>query len=116
MQQLPTIRSIFQVMVAKIGVLQSHDLPNFSALALVWDTTYNEDILYLGMNYGIYYLRDNETTWTSYDTGLPNVQVRELEINTADNKCMLPPTDVDFGVLTCLILKLWARMIYKYQI
>ena len=38
------------------------------------------------MNYGIYYLRANETTWTSYNTGLPNVEIRELEINTADNK------------------------------
>jgi photosystem II stability/assembly factor-like uncharacterized protein len=64
----------------------THDLPNFSALALVWDTTYEEDILYLGMNYGMYYLRNNDTSWTSYDTGLPNVQIRELEINTADNK------------------------------
>ena len=63
-----------------------HDLPNFSALALVWDTTFGEDILYLGMNYGIYYLENNETTWTPYHTGLPNVQIRELEINTADNK------------------------------
>ena len=62
------------------------DLPNFSALALVWDTTYGEDILYLGMNYGIYYLKNNETTWTSYNTGLPNVKIRELEVNTADNK------------------------------
>ena len=66
--------------------LAMYDLPNFSALALVWDTIYNEDILYLGMNYGIYYLRDNETTWASYSTGLPNVQISELEINTADNK------------------------------
>lgn len=63
-----------------------HDLPNFSALALVWDSTYGEDILYLGMNYGIYYLENNQTTWNPYNTGLPNVQVTELEINTADNK------------------------------
>ena len=66
--------------------IATHDLPNFGALALVWDTTYEEDILYLGMNYGIYYLRANETIWTPYNTGLPNVQVNELEINTADNK------------------------------
>jgi photosystem II stability/assembly factor-like uncharacterized protein len=64
----------------------TYDLPSFSALALVWDITYGEDVLYLGMNYGIYYLRANETTWTPYDTALPNVQIRELEINTADNK------------------------------
>lgn len=62
------------------------DLPNFAALALVWDTTFNEDILYLGMNYGIYYLRKDETSWTSYNSDLPNVIVNELEINTANNK------------------------------
>ena len=66
--------------------IATYDLPNFSALTLVWDTTYEEDILYLGMNYGIYYLRNNETSWTPFNTGLPNVQVNELEINTADNK------------------------------
>jgi len=66
--------------------IATHDLPNFIALALEWDTTYEEDILYLGMNYGIYYLRNNETSWTPFNTGLPNVQVNELEINTADNK------------------------------
>ena len=62
------------------------DLPNFAALALVWDTTYNEDILYVGMNYGIYYLRENTTSWMPYNTGLPNVRVNELEINSADKK------------------------------
>ena len=66
--------------------IATHDLPNFIALALEWDTTYEEDILYLGMNYGIYYLRNSETSWTPFNTGLPNVQVNELEINTADNK------------------------------
>jgi len=67
-------------------VSKLHDLPNFSALALVWDTTYDEDILYLGMNYGVYYLRDNDTSWSSYDVNLPNVQVNEFEINEADSK------------------------------
>lgn len=63
-----------------------YDLPSFAALALVWDTTYDEDILYLGMNYGAYYLRANETTWTTYNSDLPNVQINELEVNSADNK------------------------------
>ena len=55
-------------------------------MALVWDTTDDEDILYLGMNYGAYYLRANETTWTTYNSDLPNVQINELEVNSADNK------------------------------
>lgn len=62
------------------------DLPDFSALALVWDTTFNEDILYLGMNYGVYYLRADATAWQPYATALPKVRVNELEINTAENK------------------------------
>ena len=63
-----------------------HDLLSFAALAVVWDTTYNEDILYIGMNYGVYYLRENTTSWTAYTTGLPNVSISELEVNFADKK------------------------------
>jgi hypothetical protein len=63
-----------------------YNLPDFSALALVWDASSGEDILYLGMNYGVYYLSENAVSWSSYDMSLPNVQVNELEINTADNK------------------------------
>lgn len=63
-----------------------YDLPNFDALALVWDTTFGEDVLYLGMNYGVYYLLENVTTWASYSTALPNVIINELEVNTADDK------------------------------
>ena len=66
-------------------VSKLYDLPDFSALALVWDVTYGENILYLGMNYGVYYLRDKDLSWSSYDVNLPNVQVNELEINTADS-------------------------------
>ncbi|MGB0770535.1 MAG: VPS10 domain-containing protein, partial [Flavobacteriaceae bacterium] len=63
-----------------------YDLPDFSALALVWDTTFGEDVLYLGMNYGVYYLLENTTSWEPYSTALPNVIVNELEVNTADDK------------------------------
>jgi len=63
-----------------------NDLPNFSALALVWSHNGN-DGLYLGMNYGVYYI-DNTTSnsWNPFSNNLPNVQISELEINTADNK------------------------------
>ena len=63
-----------------------YDLPDFSALALVWDTTFSEDVLYLGMNYGVYYLIENTTSWEPYSTALPNVIINELEVNNADNK------------------------------
>ena len=63
-----------------------YDLPDFSALTLVWDTTFGTDVLYLGMNYGVYYLLANDTAWVPFNVGLPNVIVNELEVNTADDK------------------------------
>lgn len=62
------------------------DLPDFSARALVWHDN-GEDGLYLGMNYGVYYI-DNTTgnSWQPFSNNLPNVIISELEINTANNK------------------------------
>lgn len=60
-------------------------LPNFSALAVVWDDN-GANGLYLGMNYGIYYIDDTLTEWQPYNTNLPNVIVNELEINQEDGK------------------------------
>lgn len=56
------------------------NLPNFSALALVWDQN-PDTTLYLGMNYGIYYIHLHEDEWTTYNTNLPNVIINELEIH-----------------------------------
>ena len=63
-----------------------YDLPDFSARALVWQDN-GDDGLYLGMNYGVYYI-DNTTgnSWQPFSNNLPNVIISELEINTADNK------------------------------
>ena len=62
------------------------DLPNFSASALVWQNN-SEDGLYLGMNYGVYYI-DNTTSnsWEPFSNNLPNVRISELEINSITNK------------------------------
>ena len=62
------------------------DLPNFSASALVWQNN-AEDGLYLGMNYGVYYI-DNTTSnsWEPFSNNLPNVRISELEINSVTNK------------------------------
>ncbi|RFN57611.1 T9SS type A sorting domain-containing protein [Marixanthomonas ophiurae] len=56
------------------------NLPNFSALSVVWDDN-GADGLYLGMNYGIYYIDNGLTEWQPYSNNIPNVQVNELEIN-----------------------------------
>ncbi|MDP2687682.1 MAG: T9SS type A sorting domain-containing protein [Aequorivita sp.] len=60
------------------------NLPNFSALAIVWDNN-GEDGLYLGMNYGIYYIDNTFTDWQPFSNLLPNVIVNELEINNTTN-------------------------------
>ena len=59
------------------------NLPNFSALALVWDDN-TEDGLYLGMDYGIWYIDNTFANWQPFSNNLPNVIINELEVNTVD--------------------------------
>ena len=62
------------------------DLPNFSARALVWQNN-GHDGLYLGMNYGVYYIDDTlSNSWQPFSNNLPNVNLSELEINTVTEK------------------------------
>jgi len=61
------------------------NLPNFSARALVWGINDN-DGLYLGMNYGVFYINNTFSEWQPFSNNLPNVIISELEINSADNK------------------------------
>lgn len=60
------------------------NLPAFSALALIWDDNGKEG-LYLGMDYGIYYIDNTFSEWQPYHNLLPNVIVSELEINNETN-------------------------------
>ncbi|WP_347374828.1 T9SS type A sorting domain-containing protein [Aequorivita sp. Q41] len=60
------------------------NLPNFTALALTWDDNGKEG-LYLGMDYGIYYIDNTYTDWQPYSNLLPNVIINELEINNTTN-------------------------------
>ena len=61
------------------------NLPNFSALSVLWDDN-GADGLYVGMNYGIYYIDDTFSEWQPFYNNLPNVIINELEINQADGK------------------------------
>lgn len=61
------------------------NLPNFQALALVWQNN-GYDGLYVGMNYGIYYIDNTTSEWHVFNNNLPNVIINELEINYAENK------------------------------
>lgn len=59
------------------------NLPDFSALAILWDNN-GEDGLYVGMDYGIYYIDNRFDEWQPYNNMLPNVMINELEINKAN--------------------------------
>lgn len=56
------------------------NLPNFSALAVIWDENGKEG-LYLGMDYGIYYIDNTFSDWQPYNNLLPNVMINEFDIN-----------------------------------
>ncbi len=63
----------------------SGSLPNLPVNCIVYQTGSN-DALYVGNDIGVYY-RDNATgDWAAFDTGLPNVEVNELDIYYAGNK------------------------------
>ncbi len=65
---------------------ESHslNLPDFSALTVVWHDN-GADGLYVGMDYGIYYIDKGLIEWQPFSNNLPNVIINELEIHV-DNQ------------------------------
>lgn len=45
--------------------------------------------LYLGTNLGVYHINDTMTQWETYANNLPNVAIRDLEININDKKVIV---------------------------
>lgn len=62
----------------------SGNLPNIPANCIVYQPGTN-DLVYVGMDIGIYYRSNTSTSWTLYNTGLPNVPVSDLEITAVNN-------------------------------
>lgn len=85
---LATTNANSPVLISKDGGLSWNNykinLPNFSALALIWDDN-NKDGLYLGMDYGIFYIDNTFSEWQPYNNLLPNVIINELDINNETN-------------------------------
>lgn len=63
----------------------SLDLPNIPVNCVVSQTGTNDGV-YIGTDLGVYYTDNNLTQWMPYSNGLPNVIVRELEIQYSSNK------------------------------
>jgi photosystem II stability/assembly factor-like uncharacterized protein len=57
----------------------SGTLPNIPANCITYQNN-SQDALYLGTEFGVYYRDATMSDWISYNTGLPNVIIDELEI------------------------------------
>ncbi len=63
----------------------TNNLPDLTAeCVLIDDTPLNG--IYVGMDKGVYYTNDNLSQWEGFMDGLPNVNVRELEIQYSARK------------------------------
>jgi photosystem II stability/assembly factor-like uncharacterized protein len=60
----------------------SYNLPNIPANCSVYLPGSN-DAVYIGMDVGVYYKDNSMTSWLLYNTGLPNVEISELDISPA---------------------------------
>lgn len=63
----------------------TNNLPNIPANCVV-PSRNAEEGLYVGTDLGVFYTDVNIDGWVAYNSGLPNVIVRDLEINYVDNK------------------------------
>jgi photosystem II stability/assembly factor-like uncharacterized protein len=60
-------------------------LPDFPAWSILIDPRVTPARLFVGTDIGVYASTDGGNTWAPYMTGLPNVQVRSLALNTTTN-------------------------------
>lgn len=61
-------------------------LPEIGKYCIVHQGRNTDNPLYVGTELGVYYTDDTMTTWEPFDSNLPNVSVRDLEINLEDAK------------------------------
>jgi hypothetical protein len=62
------------------------NLPSDSKLVIRHHPGHKDNRIYLGTTLGVYYIDDTLTQWQTFDNKLPNVAVRDLEINQKDAK------------------------------
>jgi PKD repeat protein/photosystem II stability/assembly factor-like uncharacterized protein len=63
----------------------SANLPNLPANCIVYQDNTNNGV-YVGMDVGVYFMSDSFATWQPYNTDMPHVNVRELEIQYSSSK------------------------------
>jgi PKD repeat protein len=63
----------------------SGTLPNVPVNCIVYENG-SQNALYIGTDIGVFYRDSTKSDWESFDNGLPNVVVNELEISYVNNK------------------------------
>ncbi len=61
----------------------TYNLPNLPANCSVYQVGSN-DLIYVGMDIGVYCKDINTNTWTLYNSGLPNTPISDMEISAAN--------------------------------
>jgi photosystem II stability/assembly factor-like uncharacterized protein len=62
----------------------SGNLPPFPLNTIAVDPTVVPAVLYVGTDTGVYVSRDTGTTWSRFGTGLPNVRVSQIVLNSCN--------------------------------
>lgn len=62
----------------------SGNLPTENKLVIKHHERSGNNTVYLGTNLGVYYINDDLSQWQSFNNNLPNVQIRDIEINEED--------------------------------
>ncbi|WGD35657.1 T9SS type A sorting domain-containing protein [Olleya sp. YS] len=64
----------------------SSGLPSVTKNSIKHQALHSKNPLYLGTSLGVYRYDDDTLTWELFNNGLPNVSVRDVEINLFDDK------------------------------
>ena len=63
----------------------SYGIPADAIVGTMVMDHYSKDALYLGTDKGVYYRDASMTYWEPYSTGLPSIQITQMEINYKEN-------------------------------
>ncbi|HEX5437968.1 MAG TPA: hypothetical protein VFW98_12460 [Gemmatimonadaceae bacterium] len=77
----------------------SSNLPERGTVYVVIDDPIDPDLLYAGTEFGLYYTADGGKQWAKLGSGMPTIQVRDLEIQKRDDALVVATFGRGFYVL-----------------